>query len=75
MKLSECKINKDCEIINLNIDDEKLKLHLAEIGFYPTNIISILKYSIFKKTLLVKVLDSCFAIKINIAKLVEVEYV
>lgn len=75
MTLLNCELNKKCKIISLNVEDEKLKIHLMEIGFFKFNIVSVSKRSVLKKTLLVDVLDSCFAIKDDMAKLIEVEYV
>jgi len=75
MVLNECKKNKILKILTININDKKLKLRLYEIGFFKYSQIEILAISFFKKTLLVKVLDSCFAIKSDVASKIEVEYV
>lgn len=75
MTLVECDLNRNCEIISVNIEDEKLKIRLMEIGFFISNIVSVSKRSVLKRTMLVDVLDSCFAIKSDMAKLIEVEYV
>lgn len=75
MLLSNCEKNKNCKIIAINLNDSKLKLRLYEIGFFPSSKIKVLAISCLKKTLLVQVLDSCFAIKKNMAEFIEVEYV
>lgn len=74
MTLKNCEINKDCIVKSININDAKVKLHLYEIGFFVSSKIKVLKKSFLKKTLLVAVLDSCFAIKSNMAEYIEVEY-
>lgn len=74
MNLKNCQKNTLLRVISINLDDLKLKLRLYEIGFFPSSIIQILKYSSLKNTMLVQVLDSCFAIKANIASGIEVEY-
>lgn len=75
MTMDRCKKNTLYKILNVNIDDEKLKLRLYEIGFFAGSDVQVLNVSVLKNTLLVHVLDSCFAIKANIAKCIEVEYV
>lgn len=74
MKLDTCPQNQNLKIISIDIIDSKLKLRLYEIGIFPTANIKILNKSFLKKTILIQVLDSCFAIKSSIAKCVEVEY-
>ena len=74
MTLNECKKNILYKIDSVNIEDEKLKLRLYEIGFFVGSQVQVLNISALKKTMLVHVLDSCFAIKTNIAKHIEVEY-
>ena len=74
MNLQNCRKNQDLIIISLDILDLKLKTRLYELGFIPNSKIRLLNNSFFKRTLLVQVLDSCFTIKANIAKLIEVEY-
>ena len=54
------------------MDDSKLKLRLYEIGFFEGSQIEVINKSFLNKTLLVCVLDSCFAIKGDVAKLIEV---
>ena len=74
MKLNDCQKNKKLNVISINEIDQKLKLRLYEIGFYPSAEIKVLNISFLKHTILVQVLDSCFAIKSSIAKNIEVEY-
>lgn len=74
MNLNDCVLNANCKIINIDMDDQKLKFRLQEIGFFRGSVIKVLKKSALKKTLLVKVLNSCFAIKQNMALKIQVEY-
>lgn len=74
MRLQNAKKYEKCIIKEININDVKLKLRLFEIGFYPGSTIKILNFSFLHKTLLVQVLDSCFAIKSNVAENIEVDY-
>lgn len=74
MTLNECKKNKMCIVVNICCDNHKLRLRLCEIGFFKHSKIKVLNRSFMNKTLLVNTLDSCFAIKSNVAKLIEVEY-
>ena len=74
MEINACLQNNNLKVVNVNIDDLKLKLRLYEIGIYPSAKIKVLNTSFFKKTILIQVLDSCFIIKSSIAKLIEVEY-
>lgn len=74
MNLNQCVLNASCKIINIDIDDQKLKFRLQEIGFFRGNVIRVLKKSFLKKTLLVKVLNSCFAMKSSMALKIQVEY-
>lgn len=70
--MENCPKNKKFTIVSLNMLDDKLKLRLYEIGFFVGSQIQVLNVSRLKQTLLVQVLDSCFAIKSNIASLIEV---
>ena len=74
MTMYDCNKKQECYIKELNIVDEKLKLRLYEIGFFVGSKITVLNKSFLNKTLLVHVLDSCFAIKADVAKLIEVDY-
>lgn len=74
MNLNECVLNVNCKIIYLDDMDDKLRYRLQEIGFFRGSVIKVLKKSGLKKTLLVNVLDSCFAIKSNMSSKIQVEY-
>ena len=74
MTVKDIEKNITCIITNLNIVDTKLKLRLYEIGFFVGSKIKVVNFSVFHKTILVQVLDSCFAIKSDIASQIEVEY-
>ena len=74
MMLYDCKKNKPCKVISISLENEMLKLRLYEIGLFPSSVVKVLKHSCLKNTMLVSVLDSCFVIKSDMAKMVEVEY-
>lgn len=74
MTLDECVLNANCKVINIDIADLKLKYRLQEIGFFRGSELRVLKKSGLKKTLLIKTLDSCFAIKLDMASQIQVEY-
>lgn len=74
MTLNECVLNANCRVINIEVNNPKLKYRLQEIGFFRGSELRVLKKSGLKKTLLVKVLDSCFAIKSTTASQIQVEY-
>ena len=75
MNLKNCKKNQKLRVISVNGLNENLVARLFEIGFFEGAEIELLKVSMLKNTMLVQVLDSCFAIKSSIAELIEVEYV
>lgn len=74
MTLNKANKNTFCRVVNCNTSDYGLKLRLYELGFFVGSKIKILNQSLGNKTLLVQVLDSCFAIKSDIAGQIEVEY-
>lgn len=74
MNLYECEKNKLCKIISVNIDDNKTKLRLYEVGFFEDGEVKVLNRTFARKTMLVSVLDSCFVIKSDVAKNIEVKY-
>ena len=74
MKLSEVEINRNCIIKMLNIEDEKIKLRLMELGLIEGETVRLARKSIFKKTLLIDLNFSCFTLKTELAKGVMVEY-
>ena len=72
MSIYDCNKNEEYFITQVNIGDDRLKLRLYEIGFFIGSKIKVLNKSFLNKTLLVYVLDSCFSIKGEEAKLIEV---
>lgn len=75
MELSNAKISTDCVIKSINIDDEKMKFRLMELGVIVGAKIRVERKSILKKTLLVVFNNSCFTLKENFAKKIKVHYV
>ena len=73
MKLNESKLNTNLIVKNINAD-EKTKLRLMELGLTLDSEIYVKHKSLMKKTMLVIFNYSCFTIKEEIAKLVEVNY-
>ena len=74
MTIYDCNKNEECFVKQVNINDDKLKIRLYEIGFFVGSPIKVLNKSFLNKTLLVGVLDSCFVIKADVAKMIEVDY-
>ena len=74
MNLNNGEKNREYQITDINIVDERIKLRLYELGFFVNGKVMVLNRTIAKKTILVSVLDSCFIIKSDIAKSIEVEY-
>jgi len=74
MSLSDAKLNANCVIKSVNIKNQKLKIRLMELGIIEGCKILVNKKSIFKETLLVIFANSCFTLKQNLAKEIEVEY-
>lgn len=75
MKLKDCPKHTLFCVSSINILDAKLKLRLHEIGLFKGSKIQLLNSSFLKNTMLIQVLDSCFAIKADVANNIEVEYV
>ena len=75
MSLDKAKIATDCVIKSINIDDEKMKFRLMELGVIVGAKIRVERKSILKKTLLVVFNDSCFTLKENFAQKILVNYV
>ena len=67
MRLVELKANQSCLIEEILLKDEKLKLRLQELGMYKGSRVEILFLSPLKQTMLVKIFNSAFALKSNIA--------
>ena len=74
MKLSEVELNKVCEIKSVDVENEKTKIRLMELGLVLGCKIRIEKKSIFKKTLLIIFCATCFTLKTNLAEQIEVCY-
>ncbi len=74
MNLFEAKLNTECRVLKINIEDSNTKLRIMELGLIEGVKIKINKKSIFKKTLLIVFCSSCFTLKENFAKQIEVEY-
>lgn len=74
MVLSEVKLNTNCVVKNINISDELTKIRIMELGIVCNTKIMVKHKSMLKKTLLVAFNNSCFTIKENIAKQIEVLY-
>jgi len=74
MSLYDAKLNTDCIIVDIDIDDDKMKIRLMELGLTAGTRLKVTHKSIGKKTLLVVFHSSCFTLKDNIAKAVKVNY-
>ncbi|MBR4998916.1 MAG: ferrous iron transport protein A, partial [Clostridia bacterium] len=68
MKLSEVELKKPCVIKSVDIQNEKIKIRLMELGLVNGCRIRIEKKSIFKQTLLIVFCATCFTLKTNLAK-------
>lgn len=75
MKLSNVKIATDCVVKSIDVEDEKMKIRLMELGVVVGVKIRVEKKSVLKKTLLVVFNNSCFTLKENFAKKIMVNYV
>lgn len=74
MNLLEVKLKEKCVIKSVDIDDEKTKIRLMELGLFQGAKVYVEHKSIFKKTLLVVFNSMCFTLKDNLAKNIMVEY-
>ena len=74
MNLSQAKINTPCAIKSIKIKDENFKIRLMELGLVVGTQIMVKHKSLLKKTLLVFFPNSCFTLKENIAKEIDVVY-
>ena len=74
MNLFEVKLNTKCVIKEVNIDDEKTKIRLMELGMIEGMQVQVIKKSILKKTLLVVFNSTCFTLKDNLARDIMVNY-
>ena len=74
MNLMQAKLNTDCKVQEINILDEPTKIRLMELGLIVGEIVQVKRRSLMKKTLLIVFNSSCFTLKENIAKNIEVSY-
>ena len=74
MNLSNVKLCQKCVVCSVNVEDEKTKFRLMELGLIEGCEIYVSKKSVLKKTLLVVFGFSCFTLKENIAKQIGVMY-
>lgn len=74
MNLNEVKLNALCVVENVNIQDENFCMRIMELGIINGCKITVKHKSLLKKTLLVVFNNSCFTIKDNLAKFIEVSY-
>ena len=74
MNLNEAKLNTECIVKDVVIEDFKTKLRVMELGINVGTKIAVKNKSIFKKTLLVAFNASCFTLKSSIAEKVLLEY-
>jgi len=75
MELNSAKFGTECVIKSINIDDQKMKFRLMELGIIVGAKIRVERKSVLKKTLLVVFNNSCFTLKENFAKKILVNYV
>ncbi len=74
MSLYDVKLNTKCIVKDIAIE-EKTKLRLMELGIIEGSVIIVKSKSLLKHTLLISFNYSCFTIKDNLAKSIEVNYV
>lgn len=73
MILTDLKLNETAEIISLIIEDKKFNVRLQELGLYVGSKVKLLNFSPLKQTILLQIFNSVFAIKQEIAQLIEVK--
>lgn len=74
MDLLTAKTNQSYVITNFQIEDKHLQRRLNEFGIITGKTIKVLKFSPRKKTLLISLLGTAFALKSEIAKQILVDY-
>ena len=74
MNLFDAKINTNCIIKSVNIEDEKTKIRLMELGLIVGAHVQVIKKSVLKKTLLIVFNSTCFTLKDNLAREIMVNY-
>ncbi len=75
MNLMDAKTNTKCEVKSISIDDTNTKIRLMELGLIVGSEVMVKSKSSLKKTLLIVFNSSCFTLKDNLAKSIEVIYV
>lgn len=74
MNLFNAKLNAKCVVKSIEIEDEKTKFRLMELGLIEGEVVTVIKRSLMKKTLLISFNSSCFTINETEARRVMVEY-
>lgn len=74
MNLNEVKLNTNCVIKSINIQDEKTKIRLMELGLIEGSVVQVYRKSVLKKTLLIIFNSTCFTLKDDFAKEILVKY-
>lgn len=74
MSLSEVKLNTDCVVKSVNIQDEQTKIRIMELGLVEGCVVRVNKRSVLKKTLLIIFGATCFTLKDNLAREIMVNY-
>ena len=67
-RLDKAYLGKVYTIVNLQLNDPKMTTRLKELGFISGNKIVVKAISPHRKTIIVALLGSMFALKTNIAK-------
>lgn len=68
MNLIDAKIGKKYKIKSVKVADKKINLRLRELGLFEDASVVVHKFSPLKKTVLVQIFNSLFAMKTDIAK-------
>ena len=74
MSLNDVKLNTECIVKRIDIDDEKTKIRLMELGLIEGARVLLKHKSLKKKTLLLVLNSCCFTIKDSIASGIMVKY-
>lgn len=73
MILSNAKINQKYIVKSVKVCNNKINVRLQELGLYTGAIVTLYKFSPLKKTILVQIFNSLFAMKTDVAKNIFVE--
>ena len=74
MTLNDVKLKADCIIKSINIEDDKIKIRLMELGLIDGCVVNVNRRSVLKRTMLIIFNSTCFTLKDSLAKQVVVEY-